>query len=64
MKIPFFELLALVLVVASLFFFHRAIGFLSSRDYVSSFLVALIGVSTITVAKEMARFALAKGPSN
>ena len=54
----FFEALALALIGGSMFFFRESIGYLGRRDYVASLLVMLIGLSVITVGKEMARLAL------
>ena len=55
-----FLVLAILLLGAGLYFFHVAIGFLSARDYVAAVLVLMMGVTAISIAKEMARYALAK----
>jgi hypothetical protein len=54
----FFEGLSLALIVGSMFFFKECIEYLSRRDYVAAIVVMLIGLSVITVGKEMARLAL------
>ena len=58
MRHIFFEVLAVALLGGSLFFFRECLGFLARRDYVAALLVMLIGMSVITVGKEMARLAL------
>jgi hypothetical protein len=55
-----FELLSVLLLGGSLVFFYEAIGFLSRRDYVGSLILVAIGLSIITVGKELARLALAQ----
>ena len=54
----FFEILALALIAGSMFFFKEALEYLAERDYVASLVVVGIGVSVISVGKEMARLAL------
>lgn len=54
----FFEILALALIGGSMFFFKEALEYLADRDYVASLVVVGIGVSVISVGKEMARLAL------
>jgi hypothetical protein len=54
----FFELLALLLLGGSLVFFVECIGYLEKRDYVAAVILLCIGLSVITVGKEMARLAL------
>ncbi len=54
----FFEILALLLIGGSLFFFKETLDYLARRDYVAALLVMLIGVAVISVGKEMARLAL------
>ena len=54
----FFEILALALIIGSMFFFKEALEYLADRDYVASLIVVGIGVSVISVGKEMARLAL------
>lgn len=58
MRRYFFEILALALVVGSMFFFRECIAYLTRRDYVAALVVMFIGLSVITVGKEMARLAL------
>lgn len=58
MRHIFFEVLAVALLGGSLFFFRECLGYLARRDYVAALLVMLIGMSVITVGKEMARLAL------
>jgi hypothetical protein len=54
----FFEILALLLIGGSMFFFKEALEYLAERDYVAALVVVGIGVSVISVGKEMARLAL------
>jgi hypothetical protein len=54
----FFEILALALIGGSMFFFKESIDYLSRRDYIAALVVMVIGISVITVGKEMARLAL------
>ena len=41
-----------------MFFFKEAIDYLARRDYVAALVVVVIGMSVITIGKEMARLAL------
>lgn len=54
----FFEILALALIGGSMFFFKESIDYLARRDYIAALVVMVIGISVITVGKEMARLAL------
>ncbi len=54
----FFEILALALIGGSMFFFKESLEYLAGREYVAALLVMGIGVSVISVGKEMARLAL------
>jgi hypothetical protein len=54
----FFEILALLLIGGSLLFFVECVSYLARRDYVGAVLLLLIGLSVLTVGKEMARLAL------
>jgi hypothetical protein len=54
----FFEILAVALIVGSLFFFRECLGYLARRDYVAAMLVMIIGIAVIAVGREMARLAL------
>lgn len=58
MRRYFYELLAITLIVGSIVFFREAIGYVSRRDYVGAVILLLIGLSVISVGKEMARLAL------
>lgn len=58
MRRYFFEVLALALIGGSMFFFKEAIDYLARRDYVAALIVVVIGMSVITIGKEMARLAL------
>ncbi len=58
MRRYFFEILALLLLGGSLVFFRECIGYLERRDYVAAMILLFIGISVITVGKEMARLAL------
>ena len=58
MRRYFFEVLALALIAGSMFFFKEAIDDLARRDYVAALVVVVIGMSVITIGKEMARLAL------
>jgi hypothetical protein len=53
-----FEMLALLLIGGSLVFFWQCVTYLARRDYIASFILFLIGLSVITVGKELARLAL------
>lgn len=54
----FFELLAVALMMGSLFFFKETLDYLARRDYVAALLVMVIGIAVIGVGKEIARLAL------
>lgn len=54
-----FELLALVLIIASLFFFYSTLGVLGRHDYMAAALLGGIGFVLVHVGAEMARLALA-----
>jgi len=54
----FFELISLLLFVGALVFFVESLSFLSRRDYVAAVILTFIGVSVISVGKELARLAL------
>ena len=60
MRRVFFELLALVLLLGSLVFFWQCTGSLARRDYVAALVLMGIGLSVLTVGKELARLALAQ----
>lgn len=55
-----FEVLAVLLIGGSLVFFYECVSSLARRDYVASIVLLGIGVSVITVGKELARLALAQ----
>lgn len=58
MRRYFFEALALVLIGGSLLFFRECIGYLARRDYIAAVILMFVGLSVISVGKEMARLAL------
>ena len=61
MRLPrkyFFEVLAVLLIAGSLAFFVECVSYLSKRDYVSAIILMFIGLSVISVGKEMERLAL------
>ncbi|HKA91269.1 MAG TPA: hypothetical protein VKE22_26590 [Haliangiales bacterium] len=58
MRRYFFEILSVLLIAGSLVFFAECIGYLAKRDYISSLILLAIGLSVITVGKELARLAL------
>ncbi|WP_428264525.1 hypothetical protein [Haliangium sp.] len=58
MRQYFFEILTILLLAGSLAFFWESIEYLARRDYVAAVLLLVIGVSVISVGKEMARLAL------
>ncbi len=58
MKGWFFFALSVLLMLGSLVFFFQCIGYLTERNYVAAIILMLIGVSVISVGKEMARLAL------
>jgi len=49
------EVLALVLIAASLIFFVECILFLTRRDYVAAILLMFIGFAVIRAGSDMAR---------
>lgn len=53
-----FEVLALVLLLASVFFFYQTVTTLTRRDYIASLILLLIGISMLRAGTEMARVAL------
>ncbi len=58
MRRYFYEVLAVALIGGSIVFFRECIGHLVRRDYVAALVLMLIGLSIISVGKEMARLAL------
>jgi len=54
----FFELLAALLLLGSLFFFYRCVTSLEQRDYVAAILLMFIGFAVIRVGADLARLAL------
>ncbi len=58
MRRYFFEILAVLLMGGSIVFFVECIGYLSKRDYVAAIILMFVGLSVISVGKEMARLAL------
>jgi ABC-type transport system involved in cytochrome bd biosynthesis fused ATPase/permease subunit len=57
-RMVFFEVLAVLLILGSMFFFKETLDYLARRDYIAALLVMIIGVAVIGVGKEMARLAL------
>lgn len=57
-KLPYFQILCVLLIVSSLVFFWQCIAHLSRRDYVAAGMLMLIGISTLWVSSELARLAL------
>ena len=55
-----FEILAVLLILGSLLFFRECVDYLARRDYVASIILLAVGLSVITVGKELARLALAQ----
>ena len=60
MKRYFFEVLALVCILAGIAFFGVCVAWLARRDYVGAALTAGVGFVVIHVGAEMARLALAE----
>ncbi len=60
MRRAFFEILSLLLIGGSLVFFYQCASSLARRDYVASLILMGIGLSVISVGKEIARLALAQ----
>jgi hypothetical protein len=54
----FFEILAVLLIAGSLVFFYECVSYLARRDYVAALILMAIGLSVISVGKEIARLAL------
>ena len=59
-KLPYFQVLSLLLFGSSLAFFWQCVVHLGRRDYVAAGMLTLIGVSTLWVGNELARLALAE----
>ncbi len=53
-----FEALAILLIGGSLVFFYECVTYLAKRDYVAALILMGIGLSVVTVGKELARLAL------
>lgn len=58
MRRYFFEVLAILLIAGSLVFFYECASYLARRDYVAALILMAIGLSVISVGKEIARLAL------
>lgn len=58
MRRHFFEILAVLLMGGSLYFFVECINYLDQRDYISAIILLFIGLAVISVGREMARLAL------
>ena len=58
MRRYFFEILAILLIGGSLVFFYECASYLARRDYVAALILMAIGLSVISVGKEIARLAL------
>lgn len=58
MRSYLYEILALLAIAGSLYFFVESVGHASRRDYAAAALVFLIGLAVISLGKEMARLAL------
>ena len=54
----FFEVLAFLLIGGSLAFFWECVSYLAKRDYIAAIVLVGIGLSVLTVGKELARLAL------
>ncbi len=54
----FFEILAFLLIGGSLVFFWECVSYLAKRDYIAAIVLVGIGLSVLTVGKELARLAL------
>ena len=59
-KLPYFQVLTVLLFGSSLAFFWQCVLHLGRRDYVAAAMLLLIGVSTLWVGSELARLALAE----
>ena len=58
MRRHLFEILTVLLIGGSLVFFYECVTYLAKREYVSALVLLGIGVSVISVGKELARLAL------
>jgi uncharacterized membrane protein YczE len=58
MRRHLFEALTVLLIGGSLVFFYECVSYLAQRQYVSALVLLGIGVSVISVGKELARLAL------
>jgi hypothetical protein len=55
LKATLYESLGLLLMAASLYFFYRAIDFLTANDYISAVITALIGFVTLRGGVDLSR---------
>ncbi len=62
-KLPFFQILCVLLLVSSLVFFWQSIGHLARRDYVAAGMLTVIGIATLWVGSELARLSLSERDS-
>jgi uncharacterized membrane protein YczE len=58
MRRHLFEVLTVLLIGGSLVFFYECVTYLAQRQYVSALVLCGIGISVISVGKELARLAL------
>jgi len=58
MKRYFFEVLTVGLFGSSMYFFVQCLRSLAERNYVSAIILMFIGMTVISVGREMARLAL------
>ena len=53
-----YEILSLMLIAGSLFFFFRCTLFLTDKDYLAATLTLFIGIAVVRVGVELARLAV------
>lgn len=54
-----YDIVSLILIAGSIWFFYRSVAFLTVNEYVGSVVTMLIGLVIIRVGVELARIALA-----
>ena len=59
-KLPYFQVLTVLLFGSSLLFFWQCVAHLSRRDYVAAGMLMIIGMSTLWVGGDLARLSLAE----
>ena len=58
MRARVYDVVSLLLIAGSLWFFYQSVGFLAGNEYVGSVVTMLIGLVIIRVGVELSRIAL------